>query len=62
MEASRLEAAKLGQKRYQGQPCKVCGNTERFVTNGNCVICAKEHTRKYQQKIKATLQQASAEA
>lgn len=60
MEKVRLDAAIQGLKRYQGQPCRVCGNTERFVSNGNCVTCAKEHTRKYQEKIKEIIQQARA--
>lgn len=62
MEDKRLEAAKLGQKRYQGQPCRVCGNNERFVTNGNCVECSKEYVRKSRAKYKALIEQARAGA
>lgn len=62
MEVTRLDAANKGAKRYLGRPCRVCGGTERFVTNGNCVSCAKDHNRKYQEKIKHLIQQARAEA
>lgn len=62
MENSRIEAAKQGNLRYQGRPCRACGSTERFVSNGNCVPCSQEHVRKYREKIREQLNQARAEA
>jgi len=58
MEDTRLEAAKQGKTRYHGTPCRVCGNTERFVTNGNCVECSKMYVRRYRAKYKALIEQA----
>lgn len=58
MEASRLKAAQEGLSRYDGKPCRICGSTERFVSNGNCVACSASHAKKYRQKVKDTLIQA----
>lgn len=58
MEASRLEAAQDGRSKYEGKPCRVCGSTERFVSNGNCVACSLAHTKKYRQKVQEKLRQA----
>lgn len=58
MENERLKAAEKGDSRYIGKPCRACGGTERFVTNGNCVQCAAEHSRKYREKVKALIEQA----
>ena len=62
MEEKRIIAAQAGLSRYQGKPCRTCGGKERFVSNGNCVACAQEHTKKYREKIKNILSQARAEA
>lgn len=62
MEQSRIEAATQGLLRYQGRPCRSCGSTERFVSNGNCVACSQEHVKKYREKIRERLNQARAEA
>ncbi len=62
MDVDRIEAARQNKSRYDGKPCRSCGGTERFVSNGNCVVCAAEHTKKYREKLKNLLEQARAEA
>ena len=62
MEESRLKAAQEGLSRYDGKPCRACGSTERFVSNGNCVSCSSEHTKKYRAKVRNMLNQARPEA
>lgn len=62
MENERLKAAQQGEPRYHGKPCRVCGETERFVTNGNCIACAAKHSQKYREKVKALIDQAKAGA
>lgn len=58
MDDNRLKAATEGKLRYTGKPCRVCGNAERFVTNGNCVECSKMYVRRYRAKYKALIEQA----
>lgn len=62
MDQVRTEAAKQGQSRYNGKPCRVCGNTERYVLSNNCVACSKEATKKARVKYKELIDQARAEA
>lgn len=33
-------------KRYNGNPCRVCGNIVRFICNDNCVPCTYKSRRK----------------
>ena len=37
-------ALEEGRLHYTGMPCKKCGNTLRYVNNGGCVDCCKDHT------------------
>ena len=52
----RKIAAAEGKTRYTGRACKVCGCTERYVSNNNCFECSKKHAKAYDQRIRATLQ------
>ncbi len=36
----RTKAAYMGWTRYTGKPCKKCSNTDRLVSNRDCVRCA----------------------
>jgi hypothetical protein len=56
MLTARKIAAAEGKTRYQGKTCKVCGCTERYVSNNNCFECSKKHAKAYDQRIRATLQ------
>lgn len=41
---TRKEAIQNGSKHYHGKPCKVCGETLKFVTGYSCVRCVTERT------------------
>jgi hypothetical protein len=41
----RQQAQADGEPRYNGQPCKRCGGTERQTGGGNCVKCHREWQR-----------------
>jgi hypothetical protein len=56
MLTARKIAAAEGKTRYTGRACKVCGCTERYVSNNNCFECSKKHAKAYEQRIRATLQ------
>ena len=30
-------------KTFEGQACRVCGNTQRYTSNNNCVACKHRH-------------------
>lgn len=62
MISPRIEAARKGEKRYQGKPCKACGCTERYTVNTGCVQCAAKSAKKNADSIKALLEQAKAGA
>ena len=48
---SRIKAKQQGLKRYFTQkPCKHGHVCDRFVLNGNCVLCKQERDRKYHEK------------
>lgn len=58
MTSPRLIAAKNGQRRYEGKPCKVCGNTEKYVINASCVACAKQASNASKEIFRQHLQQS----
>lgn len=60
MDEKRLEAAKRGDKKYIGKPCRSCGAVERFVGNNSCTACAEKHSNKHRAKIKEILAKAKA--
>jgi hypothetical protein len=51
MDEKRMQAARLGERRYKGNPCKKCGERLRYTVNGNCVACSQEHATKYRKRI-----------
>jgi hypothetical protein len=58
----RIEAARQGQRKYTGKPCKACGGTERYVINAGCVECTKKSKSASESKIREILEQAKAGA
>ena len=56
----RVKAAQEGRSRYQGNPCKICGEAERFTANGNCANCQRGHNRAYQVRLQQLLAAAKA--
>lgn len=45
--ANREIAKGLGNKRYEGAPCKKCGATEKFTVNGACAKCVVQRSTAY---------------
>jgi hypothetical protein len=58
-----LALAKLsGDKRYIGAPHSKCGTTERYVTNGGCVHCARADLAEQRAQLKFMKAQLADEA
>lgn len=57
---ARIVSARLGKPRYTGNPCRKCGNTQRYTANGNCTVCQVGHNRAYQVKLQRLLAAAKA--
>lgn len=60
MTSPRTEAARAGQRKYNGKPCKVCATTEKYVINAACVACTKKARAEASAKIKVLMEQAEA--
>ena len=60
MSSPRVIAAKNGDRKYQGKPCKTCGCTERYTTTAACVECAKKTSSENSRMIRQHLQEAKA--
>ena len=58
MQSPRIEAAKNGQRKYTGKPCKACGETLRYTINAACVACTNKAKGKNDDAIRALLDQA----
>ena len=62
MDTPRRQAAKQGNPRYHGKPCRKCGNTERLTTTGACVPCARIYNKRLRDEIREMLAKARANA
>lgn len=51
-------AARSGQRRYIGKPCKKCEATERYTINAACVACTLQSNKKETDRIKELLKAA----
>jgi hypothetical protein len=49
-------AARNGKRKYDGKPCKTCGETERYTINCACVACTLAANKKETDRIKELLQ------
>jgi hypothetical protein len=58
LESPRIQAAKNGQRKYTGKPCKACGETLRYTINSACVACTNKAKGKTDDAIRAMLDQA----
>lgn len=38
IDQDRARAFRKGESKYEGKPCRVCGNTVRHVSSGQCVL------------------------
>jgi len=50
---TRSEAKEAGSKRYHGCPCIRCNKTEKYTSNGGCIICKAARRIKYHSENKA---------
>lgn len=48
----RQVAAEQGQTIYEGNPCKKCGGTSRYVSNGSCTHCMVSTATALREKLK----------
>lgn len=55
----RQNAIALGLRTYMGAPHSKCGTTERYVSGGGCVYCARETATAQREALKAVRAQAS---
>ncbi len=62
MESPRIQAAKRGERKYTGKPCKTCGETLRYTINAACVACTNKAKGKNDDNIRSLLEQAKAGA
>lgn len=62
MDSPRINAAKNGERKYIGKPCKACGETLRYTINAACVACTNKAKVKSDDTIRSLLDQAKAGA
>lgn len=58
MKSPRLKAAEQGNTHYDGQPCRTCGNTLKYTSTGNCVVCTRAKTNDHRAKVRELLEKA----
>lgn len=56
----RMAAAKAGRTTYESAPCRVCGTSERYVSNAVCVQCARNRATQTRAAIRDIRMQARA--
>ena len=57
-ESPRHDAAKRGEKFYEGQKCGECGATTRYVLTRCCVACAKAKSKAERARIQEWVRKA----
>lgn len=64
MTTPRKLAAKNGEPRYEGGPCKTCGGTTRYTANATCVVCSLavviRSNKKFREAFRAAKEQVAA--
>lgn len=58
MESPRIIAAKAGQRKYTGKPCKACGATLRYTINSGCVACTLKAREQDSKNVRELLEKA----
>lgn len=48
----RMDAARRGETKFHGKPCRRCGGTERYVCSSNCIACQKSVSNRYHTKVR----------
>lgn len=54
MATPRQEAKAAGQRKYTGDPCGKCGDTERYTSSTACVSCTKAAAKAAHKNKRAT--------
>ena len=54
----RLDAAKLGQKFYNGRPCKNCGGIIRHTISASCVVCNRKRSAETAKRVRDAVRDA----
>lgn len=62
MSSPRVIAARNGDRKYTGKPCKACGCTERYTSTAACIVCQKKAAIENTNKIRQHLQEAKESA
>lgn len=62
MDSLRFEAAKRGEKHFDGTPCRRCGATLRYVMTGSCVECTKAKSLAHRLKVQEKLREIRGDA
>jgi hypothetical protein len=60
LKTTRMEAARAGQSKYEGGPCKNCSGTVRYTVSGNCVACQIEDSSARKRELQSILNAARA--
>jgi len=58
MSSPRVMAAKAGETKYYGSPCKKCGKSLRYTMNNSCIDCAKGHAKAHKGRIAELIRQS----
>lgn len=51
----RQEAADRGERHYDGNPCRNCAATKRYVLTGRCVACMIRKATDYYERTRGEL-------
>lgn len=57
-ESPRHEAAKRGDRFYEGRECSTCGATTRYVLTRACVFCTKEKSKAERIRVREWVRKA----
>ena len=55
MQTTPLDAARLGERQYQGKPCAEGHSGIRYTSNSACVTCLKSAAKTRYERIKKLL-------
>jgi hypothetical protein len=56
MATKRMEAAESGAVKYEAAPCRKCGCTERYVSNGACTECHRARTLENADRLRKAIE------
>lgn len=59
---ARMKAAELGENKYHGNACKVCGDTLKWTVNASCVPCSNERAKEVNKRTREAIKALMAKA